>query len=144
MRDDISPPAHALDGTSVTELARRAGLDQSTVYRVAAGSTSPTLDTLRGLAIALGLDLSVSTVAGPSGLWGPDVRSAMRMFTETHREVAVVQNAHVTMARVDDVTLVNAHRRGPLRDVAPAQCVLGPIGLGGEIERAALVVVETW
>ncbi len=45
---------------SGVEFARRSGVNRSTIHRIAAGQTDPTLGTLRELAIVHGLDLDVT------------------------------------------------------------------------------------
>ncbi|NYI07014.1 helix-turn-helix domain-containing protein [Allostreptomyces psammosilenae] len=49
-------------GLTQSQLARRAGMTQSAVSRMEAGGTTPTLDLLERLAVALDADLDVSFV----------------------------------------------------------------------------------
>jgi transcriptional regulator with XRE-family HTH domain len=51
----------ATSGLTRTEVARRAGLARSTMLRVDNGTVSPTVATLRELAIACGLDVEITT-----------------------------------------------------------------------------------
>lgn len=49
-------------GDNPSELSRATGLSRSTIYRVRDGKSSPTLETLRELALASGYDIDVSLV----------------------------------------------------------------------------------
>jgi len=64
------PPA----GITASEFARRAGVNRSTLHRIASGAVEPSLATLRELAIAHGLDVSVTLTP----LSDPDAAIAAR------------------------------------------------------------------
>lgn len=49
-------------GDNPTELSRATGLSRSTIYRVRDGQSSPTLETMRELALAAGYDIDVALV----------------------------------------------------------------------------------
>ena len=61
-----------------SDVAQRAGVARSTMLRIAQGSVSPTLSTLREIAIACGLDIDI--VAGP--LSDPAAAEAARVMLE--------------------------------------------------------------
>lgn len=62
----------------VSEIARRAGVNRSTIHRIAAGRVDPALATLRELAIVHGMDLDISLVP----LSDPDAASAARYLLD--------------------------------------------------------------
>lgn len=70
--------ARAVDGLTVAETARRAGVSRSTLNRLIAGEVDPALDTLRELAIVHGLDVAVDLVP----LSDPDAANAARVMLE--------------------------------------------------------------
>ena len=70
-------------GFSQMELARRAGVSQSTVGRVLNGTASATLDTLERIALALGL--SVAEVIGSGISADPNVAHRSASRTEAER-----------------------------------------------------------
>src|SRR6218665_3688279 len=70
VRDLATPPA----GLTASELARRAGVNRSTLHRISVGAVEPSLDTLHELAIVHGLELEVRL----SPLSDPDAALAAR------------------------------------------------------------------
>lgn len=58
----IARLAEVPPGITSVEFARRSGVGRTTIHRIAAGTTEPTLGTLRELAIAHGLDLRLELV----------------------------------------------------------------------------------
>jgi len=65
-------------GISASALARRAGVNRSTLHRIETGKVEPTVATLRELAIACGLDLTMSLVP----LSDPDAAAAARQLLD--------------------------------------------------------------
>ncbi|QAY60642.1 XRE family transcriptional regulator [Microbacterium protaetiae] len=229
---------------SATDLARRAGVNRSTLHRIATGQVEPSLGTLRELAIVCGLDLTISLeplsdpdaaaaarylleaasaqvelteggrawvdrigrldadpltilsvagrastllaregaalfrgnssaarlasagdaaggrwaisgraaielgrdepLSGPSVLWVDDVDAATGILTATHDRVATTVNAQVIVAGANTSVLVDTYTVGPVRYVAPIQMLLDCVGVGGQLEAAAMDIAKEW
>lgn len=78
------------EGLSAVEYARRAGVNRTTIHRIAVGAVDPSLDTLRELAIAHGYDLRVELTP----LSDPLAAAALRHLVDPAFE-------HLTPAEVD-------------------------------------------
>lgn len=97
-------------GTSVAGVARRAGLARSTLLRIAKGLTNPTVGTLREIAIACGLDLSITAVP----LSDPAAAEAARLMLEDGYVASDPANASQWIDRLrrnagdDPVSIVQA------------------------------------
>lgn len=246
MLELFSQLATAPEGMSASEFARRAGINRTTLHRIATGQTSPSLQTANELAIARGWDLTLAvsplsdpnaaaaarvlldpaqsageppagvvawvtrlrrivpdgdavrildeagkaasllhragagfvrgensarrlssigdatggkwalsgaaalqlvtsgTVEGPTVLWVEDVERCMRLFADTHRTVAAPINAQIIVARADESTWVDSFSYDLQNFVAPIQLVLDGMGLGGDVERSARALAESW
>lgn len=85
-------------GLSASEAARRAGINRSTLHRIATGAVAPSLDTLRELAIVHGLDLQL-TLTPLSDL---DAAAAARMlFDPAFGDVASSEGAQQWVGRLE-------------------------------------------
>jgi len=92
------------------------------------------------LAYAEGTDIA----SGPSVLWVTDPVKTSRMLLDTHRPVTSPANAQVVVAPASSSVFVDFWEAGPIRFVAPMQMLLDCIGLGNELEQAALQIAEGW
>lgn len=66
------------EGMTASEYARRAGINRSTIHRIGAGTTDPTLASLRELAIVHGWDLDIAL----RPLSDPDAATAARVLLD--------------------------------------------------------------
>lgn len=87
------------DGLSAVEYARRAGVNRTTIHRIAVGAVDPSLGTLRELAIAHGYDLRVEL----RPLSDPLAAAALRHLLDPAFE-------HLTPAEVDPASADEVER----------------------------------
>lgn len=74
----VAEVASVPDGLSAADVARRAGINRSTLHRITRGAVEPSLSTLRELAIVHGLDVSVQL----RPLSDPDAADAARLLLD--------------------------------------------------------------
>lgn len=116
-------------GQTLTAIARRAGVDRSTLHRIVSGAVSPTLSTLREIAFACGLEAEVT--ASPSS--DPTAAAAARQLLDAEapasREPAVAawERRLARMAGDDPIRIVvEAGRSASLLHRRNAIALSGP------------------
>ncbi|WP_437582530.1 helix-turn-helix transcriptional regulator [Paramicrobacterium sp. CJ85] len=137
----------AVAGRASAPAERKAALlfrgDRSALRLASAGSAADGTWAVSGWA-ALTAAEGDAPRAGASILWVQDPDRAASMLLDTHTRVTSPLNAQVVVAQITDAVQVDSWSEGAVRYVAPVQILLDCIGLGGELERAARVVAESW